>query len=361
MSEEINLAITGFHGTGSSAVLDILRGYRDVSITPADGRPYEHIAFYMAGGIFDTYTLLTHGNNSWRSDMTMNRFVNSMKLLNDNDLNWVGSYRKMFGSRFEKACNEFVESLSSARLGHSIKHLRYSRFSPIKAAAQLAAHVLVKRQISQYGVHYVYDKDPIRFALPTKEETLSASKRFVSSYFDLFRSACSDRVCVYDHLIWPSEIDEYQELFDESFKVIVLYRDPRDVYLANKYVWHVPPIGHGKPLLPVEPQAFVDLWRRTVVDDIQSKAVLKLQFEDLVYRYGETLGVIEDFLGLSRKDRMNEGLFIPEESKENTQLFHACPEWAEEVAFLEDTLTDYLYDFPEDYAPDRKKMFDLKQ
>ena len=58
---------------------------------------------------------------------------------------------------------------------------------------------------------------------------------------------------------------------------------------------------------------------------------------------------------------MNEGLFIPEESKENTQLFHACPEWAEEVAFLEDTLTDYLYDFPEDYAPDRKKMFDLKQ
>ena len=42
MSEKVNVAVTGYFGTGSSAVVDLLKEYEDVRVAPFDNQSYEH-------------------------------------------------------------------------------------------------------------------------------------------------------------------------------------------------------------------------------------------------------------------------------------------------------------------------------
>ena len=109
--KELNVAVTGFYGTGSSAVIDLLREYKGVKVVPEIGRLYEHMPFYVSGGIFDTYTLLTHGNNPLSSDKTINNFIAAMKRLNDYNYVWFGSYKALFGDKFMEATYRFVQSI----------------------------------------------------------------------------------------------------------------------------------------------------------------------------------------------------------------------------------------------------------
>ena len=351
-----NVSVTGYYATGSSAVIDLLREYKEVRIVPEIGNLYEHVVFYISGGLFDLCTLLQTANTPHGSDMVINHFVQAMKRLNDYDMVWFGSYKLLYGDIFMKSVYEFVDSISTSRKGTSYEHVKYSRFSLIKAAAQFAAHIIQGRNIAKYGRHYVRDNWPVYFSMPNTDDLYASAKKFTSSYFQMVRNQY-DGLCIFDHLIWPQQVDVHSKCFDNHFKVIILDRDPRDLYLLNKYYFCK--IHHTKPYLPDTPEAFIDQWRKTIVSHFNNPNALAVHFEDLIYNYDKTKSMIEEFLGLDPVDHINKKTkFIPEKSIENTQVFRVKKEWEEEVAPIAKELSSFIYKFPYERTPDWKLMFD---
>ena len=100
MESKINVAVTGYFGTGSSAVVDLLREYENVRVVPYENQSYEHNVLYHHGGLYDVCALLSKGNTLYTSDKVISTFITEMKRLNDYNYVWFGSYQKMFGNKF---------------------------------------------------------------------------------------------------------------------------------------------------------------------------------------------------------------------------------------------------------------------
>lgn len=360
MKEKSHIAITGYYGTGSSAVIDLLKEYEGVSISAPVETEYEHVALYYPGGLMDLYLVLSSEFCSvYNSDMIINRFIQASKNLNDYDYGWIGSYKKHYGNKFELITNEFVNQISRKTGRQSAGHMYKVRFSLIKAILQIGARILIKRPITKLGRLYVTDKYPGYYAMPNINHLNRASKQYILDYLNM----CSkgSKINVFDHLIWPQQCDLIDVIFPEKFKAIVVRRDPRDVYLLNKYYWHKPPVSVSKPYYSTQVEIFCKEWEESVKTEFKSQKILSIYFEDLIYRYEETKSQVESFLGLSKeKHTFPLTKYKPEMSIENTQVFLINEEWKKEIKTIEERLGDYLYHFPYERVPDKSKWFDTE-
>lgn len=356
----MNIAVTGYVGTGSSAMIDLLREYDDVSIVPEQRKSYEHEVFYRSGGLFDLCAILGQGTSPVCSDKIINRFIDTMTNLYKYDYVWYGGYKNLLGDDFLKSVDDFVNAISYSFKGSNSTHQIRTRFSLTKALLQFAAHIVFKRSYMKYGVGYVMDGKPSFVSLPTNEELVHACQKFTDTYFSLFKTNTNNRV--FDHLIWPQQVDSFMKCFDEDkLKVIIMKRDPRDVYLLNKYVWYYTPLGvrTSVPSLRTNVDEFITDWQRTVRKSFKSNNILQIQFEDLVYHYDETVHTIEEFLGILPTQHIRKyNTFNPEKSIENTQVYNSNLDWKKEVRDIEEKLKQDLYTFPYEYSPTRKLMFD---
>lgn len=358
MMNKINVAVTGYYGTGSSAVIDLLKEYKDVSIVPVTGEDYEHSVFFVPGGLFELCAKLLHGISPQGSDMAINNFVDAMKRLNDNDFGWFGSYEKMFGDKFMIEVDKFVNNISTVRSCTNSNHSKKVRFSLIKAVAQLFVHIFTGKKIVKYGRWYVEDGKKVYFSMPSSEEFYKAAKEFTSSYCHLFQTPPNTTHAIFDHLIWPQQVDEFANCFEDNLKVIIVERDPRDVYILDQYLWSVPPIGYSKAHFSSNLLEFIDEWERTVTATSNSNNILKIHFEDLIYNYEETVNVIENFIKIdANKHQCKKHYFCPEKSIENTQVFHLKKEWESIATEIAKKLPDTLYSFPRERIPQKNKIF----
>ena len=356
----MNIAVTGYVGTGSSAMIDLLREYDGVNIVPEQRASYEHQVFYRSGGLFDLLAILGHGTSPVCSDQVINHFIDTMNNLYQYDYVWYGGYKNLVGDEFKKNVDDFVSSISYKFAGTNSTHQTRTYFSIKKTLLQFAAHIIYKKNFMKYGVGYKTDGKPSYVSIPSADELQQAAVRFTSSYFKLFDS--QGYINVFDHLIWPQQIENYTKYFNQDdLKIIVLVRDPRDVFLLNKYVWYHDPRGKrlANPSLRTNVEEFAHDWKRTFTPIPQSKNILKVQFEDMIYRYDDTIKEIEAFIGLSDSQHVGKKTkFDPEKSIENTQVFNSRDDWRLEVEGLLSFLSDYIYDFPYIYTPERKLMFD---
>ena len=359
MEKEINVAVTGFYGTGSGAVVDLLREYEEMQVVPYKDINYEHVAFYANGGLFDTVSLLTKGNNPFSSDGAIHNFNKAMHRINDYDYLCFGSYKKLFGNEFITLCDKFVNAISTSHKSKNSNHVIKSRFSLIKAIAQLAAKILYKKNFSKYGIKYIYDSTTLYCAMPTEEELYKAAKEFTSGYFALFNKFTDKSVKVFDHAIWASEVDAFQECFGDDLKIIVVDRDPRDVYLSDQYIWSKPPIRiNGEPHFPTNIDEFISEWKKTIICSYNNPNALYIHFEDLIYNYEETVNRIEQFIGIPLHHTDMGKVLEINKSIENTQLFNVNAEWKSQADQIAKGLPEYLYNFPYERKPERLKMFD---
>ena len=77
--------------------------------------------------------------------------------------------------------------------------------------------------------------------------------------------------------------------------------------------------------------------------------VLRIRFEDLLYEYENTVSQIEEFIGINNHVKPRE-CFKPHVSINNTQLFHKFKDMEDDVKYIEEHLSEYLYPF-ENYPP----------
>lgn len=363
MSEKLNVAVTGYVGTGSSAVIDLLKEFDVCGVALGEDRDYEHIPFYADNGLFDLGAILMNVNSSLRSDTAISSFIDRMDWLNNNNFGWFGSYKWLVADKFEQAVKEFVEEISMPIYGVSYSHYKRVKFSLIKVLLQFAAKIVYKRPVTKWGRVYVFDKKQMYFSMPSQEEFYKAAKKFVNAYFNMC-AIPNKQIMIYDHLLWPQQIKLMNDYFTDNFKTIIVMRDARDLYNLNKNYWYKPPLGSGSPVFPTNPTDFVDYWRRVrgiEGTNFDPSKVMYVHFEDLIYNYEKTVEKIMSFLNLSASQHKHKKkYFDPSRSIKNTQTFLVEEEWKKEAGIIQEMIPQYTFDFPYTINTSISEMFDLK-
>lgn len=351
------IAVTSYCGTGSSAVIDLLSEYR--SCTTNDLRRYEHILFYDINGIFDLEDKLLRGIDVHRSDEAIKNFKKSMMKLYKNNFGWFGSYEVMYGEKFKTLVDDFINELPHCVIkGKWYWQYEGVKFSFIKVILQFGSKILQNRTIHKWGRQYIIKgSDNMVLSFPTEEEFFTAARKFINGYLELI-SGNEKKNIIFDHLLLPHNAFRLPNYFDEDFRLIIVDRDVRDMYTLTSHVW--PAINSEAPF-PKNCNDFIDFWGRMKNSEkyIEDSRIYRLQFEDLIYDYEETIDKLEGFIGLKSEDHIyKKKYFDPEKSIKNTQNFLIESEWDEEAKKIAKALPKYVYKFPYKIKTSIKETFD---
>ena len=354
------VAVTGYHGTGSSAVLALLSEYEGCS--EGGLRSYEHVPFYFPNGFFDLEDKLLLANDPHRSDEAIKSFRKAMYELNYKIFGWMGTYNQYFGNEFKENVDEFLNSIIQFEYDGS-KYNFYERgdFSLIKFIKDCIKTFLPNKEvIGEFGRMLPKRiKQKMEISFVSEEEFFESARVFVKNYFKMVNRNNSSTLLI-DHLLFPHNANRVEKYFDDDFRLIIVDRDIRDLFVLCKYVW----VGMGfESPYPSDAEAF--LKHRINMKKAEKKSdnpnILYINFEDLVYKYDETVAKIEKFVGLKPEQHINPRTrFIPENSINNTQNFLIEKEWEEEVKIFE-TLKDEIYDFPFERKAKLEDTFDNQE
>ena len=170
----------------------------------------------------------------------------------------------------------------------------------------------------------------------SKQEYRKIAKNYITSFLKTFKSK---EFLVLDQVLttFEPDIDKKLEYFGD-FKLICVYRDPRDTYVTG--------ILNNEDWMPKNPKDFVKWYlRRGVKKYIETRHpnMMCVRFEDFILSHDKTTKEIMDFLGLNRLNWNKKGnFFIPEVSIKNVGLYKNYKR-QNEIKYIEDNLSDFIY------------------
>ena len=329
---------TGYMGSGSSAITDLASEYSECSNLH---KSYEYVFLHCPNGLFDLEDKLLTGNNALRSDEALRTFENQMERLYRSKLWWVGNYKNIIGDEFIKLTRQFIESIEQFRFkGYWYTHEEIDCKMFFKLIARKPIKKLFPKLQLQKVLRY---NDGMRISFIDEESFYDAAKTYIRGVFKAVTED-ADNV-IMDQLVLPFNLHRIDNYFDDYAKVVVVQRDPRDVFFINKYVW----VNKGCQIpVPTDVYQFCDFYEKMRKSEKKtySEKVLRINFEDLIYKYNETVKKFEDFIGFTDNDHERKfSRFNPDLSIRNTQVFRN-DNFIKENMIIEGKLTKYLYDFP---------------
>ena len=354
----MRIAITGYYGTGSSAIVDLLAEYKGCS--EGGLRNYEHIPLYVPDGLFDLESKLLYNNDLHRSDEAIKAFRKAMYRLSDEYQGWFGSYQHYYGNQFKEITDRFIDNLVQYKcMGQWYHYYETPKFSLVKFAKDCLKAILPgKEPQGAFGkVNRIPPEQMMELSFISPEDFYRHARQFIRELFHMIQGDHQFHL-ILDHLVFPHHAYKIDRFFDEDFRLIIVDRDVRDLYVLCKHVW--PRLQVQAPY-PREKEAFLALWNRIrgAERPCDSQKVLRVHFEDLIYRYDETVAQIEAFVGLTPEDHIApKTRFDPARSINNTQNFRIRPEWTADVADIPQKTQD-IYDFPYDRVANIEDTFDI--
>ena len=340
---------TGYMGSGSSAVTDLIGEFNGFTENNGD---FEYIFMHCPNGIFDLEDKLLRNNNAVRSDEALRSFRNAMYELYSLRTWWPANYKEKVSPYFIKHVDDFIENLTDFESDSCWYHQEKLPF----AKKALAITGSIARRLSNGAISpkKVLRYSPMKLSLPSEQKFYSSAKQFLNEFFtDL---GINDHNLLLDQLILPFNLNRIENYFDERAMIFVVDRDPRDVFLLNKYIWL--PAGNPVPF-PTDVHKFCEYYSRIreCDDDVLSPSIYRLHFEDLIYNYQEMVNDLLRCLELDISDHvLAQKKFNPDKSINNTQLF-LLPHYQEEAQIIEKLIPNFLYDFPVERMPRTAESF----
>lgn len=340
---------TGYMGSGSSAITDLLSEYDGYE---AENGSFEYVFLHCPNGVFDLEDKLLRSNNAVRSDEALDSFIREMQELFRRKFWWPGNYKKKLSPRFMEYTMDYVEDLTEFKMD-------YYWYYQEKLDAGMFVKMCLRKILRIISVGHIVLKKPLthypmRIAVPDAEEFYKKTKIYLNRLFE--DMGIGEKNLILDQLLLPFNLWRMEYYFDNNAECFVVQRDPRDVFISNKYVWKKMdvPVPY-----PTNPKEFCRYYRklREMYREIQTPHIHQVCFEDLIYKYDETVEGIEEALGLSCSQHKNfQKMFDPMKSIQNTQLFRKKEYW-EEMQILEKELKEYLYEFPYEREASLDKVF----
>lgn len=344
---------TGYMGSGSSAITDLVSEFKNCQ---NEYKSYEYVLLHCPNGLFDLEDKLLRGNNAIRSDEAIRSFELQMNKLYNKKFWWVGNYEKIIGKDFKNITKEYINKIEQFNYpGFWYTHEEVDNKMFIKLLIRKPFKLLTLNKIKFKKV--LKYNDGMRISFIKDKEFYKHSQEYIYKIIDKISKGKEN--IILDQFLLPFNLFRVDKYFDEKLKVIAVERDPRDVFILNKYIW--PSKGITIPI-PTDAETFCEFYQnmRESEKKCTSNKVLRIKFEDLIYNYDNEVERITKFLGFTSKDHINKKKrFNPDVSIKNTQLFRK-EEYKEEIKIIEKKLEKYLYKFPTELNNDVKDTVEFE-
>lgn len=329
------ITCASYYGCGSSAVTDLFSEYDSVTSLG----DFEFRFLHDIDGISDLEFHLTECPNRHNSGHALKRFMKLAEFNSGNRLN--PRYEKFFNNQFlrltQDYCNELtLYSYPGCWFYDYYDHHSIIGYYSIRFLERILSHMpFIKWRPMQESQTYGVLTDNSQFITITQNylsRLLNAGNKNNSKYLMI------------DQLMPSSNVVRCLRYIKEDTFVFVVDRDPRDLYIMINHVWK------NDKVAPKSPELFckwIEFTRGCSNErDSQNNHVLKLNFEDLIYRYEETRNRIVKMVGLDESKHVQPfSSFNPRRSIVNTKTWEQYPEEADAIKYIEQHLHQYLYDF----------------
>ena len=312
----INLIdVSGFNYSGKSAVIDVLREFNKVTVHPKE---FEFLLIRMTDGILDLKKSLLDNWSPIRSDIAIKRFSNLINVLNKDKTSLLKpkslfeptgqNYKKIIGEDFKEVSEEYIDNLVKFKI---------KTFWPFEDFSSDFYRSLKVKCLRIFGKYentqfFAYDENFTTLTQDYLNKILSMNLKINSKSL-----VTSNAIEVFQ----PSEA---LELFP-NYKLIIVDRNPIDAFIAyseNKIF--------SKKDFQIEVLNFFKKYsffhKISKKHSRDHKQILRVNFEDLIKNYEDTLNKIKTFLNLESEQQERFSFFNPSKLKIGTLRNFKYPE-----------------------------------
>lgn len=330
---------TGFYGTGSSAITDLLSEYDNV-MCKGD---FEIRIAHDPYGISDLeYNIIQNANRN-NSSNAMKKFIAMVERLHSPVFS--RHYEKYFNNKFKIIADEYIKSICEfsyyGRWHYDLIERGKIVFFLSRAYNKVFSVVKRVLKIRNEVDHCILsEKEPAYGTIMDEAKFLTQTRIFFDKLFAEINTENKEYIML-DQLVPPSNIARYERYFS-NLLTIVVDRDPRDIYILEKHYWK----GHTVPHYDVEVFCKWYEWTRRQYETSSKGNSIRIQFEDLIYNYENTVEKIERCIGLTAEQHVRKlEKLVPQISVKNTRLWELHPENEEEIKIIEEKLKKYCYKY----------------
>lgn len=321
-----------YMGSGSSAVTDLLREYEGINTKNSD---FEYVFLHAPNGLFDLEFKLLYNNNAIRSDEAVKSFRKLMKKLYIYGGWGIANYKHKISKNFMNIVDSYLDSIVTSKY----RGIWYFYQKPSKMAwfIRVIRRVIFKKSTKLKQVE-------LEMSMVSSDDFYEKSRKFILNVIK--EISYKEEYMVLDQLLLPHNLNIIDNYKIEELFPIIISRDPRDVFIMNKYFWK--PRNQEVPY-PTDVKEFCNYYKMMRENEKKTNTLaLRLNFEDLVLNYEETKQDIENFIGIdSIHHKAKFEYFNPAISVNNLQVYNRDDKYREEVEVIEVELSEYLYNFKE--------------
>lgn len=325
------ITCASYYGSGSSALTDLISEFSGVkSMTD-----YEFRFVHDIDGVADLEYHLVDSHNRHNSGHALKRYQRLCEF--NHGTGSIERYEPFFQGKFLDISMDYIHELTDFEFPGIWFMDMYDRgryFYYLKS--------LQRKIYRKLGIHRgIMPNEMTLCSHPTRDKFLDCTKRYISRLLDVANKEKAPFLMM-DQILPSSNINKCLRYFPENTRVVVVSRDPRDVYFSEKFVWREGVVPHDAELFC---KWFEYTHNSNRDENPDPQKVLFINFEDLVYDYNISKKKIEQFLGFETKDHINPfEKFNPKHSYINTQLWNKFID-TESLSIIEKRLQKYLYNF----------------
>ncbi len=330
------ITCSSYYGTGSSAITDFVSEFDNVhSLTNEEFRFVQD-----PEGISDLEFNLVENYNRHNSGHALKRYKKLVDFYAGNA--FLKRYEKYFNGNWKRCSYEYIDKLTEFRFNGWWQYDLFDKgmfFYFRKKLLNKILHMTIWRNNPERCLNTL--KNEITLGThPTEEYFLKCTKDYIE---DLFSSVADGKeIVMVDQIVPPTNLRRYLRYFND-LKVVVVDRDPRDVFVLEKHVWK-------DGVIPTDVDVFCKWFKTTrahrSTDNLETDNITFVRFEDMVYDYDKMENRLISFLGLNpEKHSKRRQIFNPDISIKNTRTWERIKCNPEEIRTIERELEDYLY-FP---------------
>lgn len=332
------ITCASYYGTGSSAIVDLLGEYDDFKYLGN----YEFRFIQDPDGISDLEYNIVENNHRHNSGNSLKRYKRNVDFLAGGK--FINKYESYFNNKWKEYSYKYIDDLTDFTY-KGYWHQDVIEKGKIFYTYKRIINKILKRTIWRRESERSFNELPKEITIcsnPSEEKFLEITRKYIYKLFSEANDTNKNNIIV-DQLVPASNLKRYLRYFND-IKVFIVDRDPRDIYLLEKYIWK----GNVIPTESVEKFCKWFLYTRNHRnnDVFQADKVFFLQFEDLIYNYKSKIIEIQNWLEVSSDTHIfKKKKFNPEKSILNTRLWEKGYGNKNEIEYIEKHLSKYIYNY----------------